>query len=345
VRATFRQFAIGCTLDSGERLQHIEMRFASAIAAALVLGLSGCDDNAQTVSIRVADPAARYVIVLSSTDRAHLGLETAPALPATFTPHVRGYGVVLNFSTLAQYVANVDAAEAAARESSAVLDDVRALYGKGRTGHAMSREALDAAIHRATTDAAQAELAHRQEDATFGRDAPWLSAEEHDAILAALSSGRTVLVQATFPLGSSFRLKPGTLSLTHLNTQSSETAWTTASIWEAPADPSMPGRSYYGLVEGSDLAQGEHVLVVAPTGSPLTGVLVPSESVVLSEDKAWCYVFRAPNTFQRLPIDPNRTLAGGYFVEKGIGVNEPVVIKGASLLLARELGLALSAPD
>jgi hypothetical protein len=107
----------------------------------------------------------------------------------------------------------------------------------------------------------------------------------------------------------------------------------------------MPGRSFYAIVEGSDLAQGEHVLVAAPTGSPRGGVVVPSESVVLSEDKAWCYVFRPPNTFQRLPIDPNRTLAGGYFVEKGIEVNQPVVIKGASLLLARELGLALSGPD
>jgi hypothetical protein len=321
------------------------MKLASSIAAALALGLCGCDNNVQAVSIRVSDPAARYVIALSSVERAHLGVETAPALAATFTPHVRGYGAVLNFSTLAQYVANVDAAEAAARESSAVLDDVRALYGKGRTGHAMSREALDAAIHKATADATQLALAHRQEDAAFGRDAPWLSAEQHDAILEALSSGHAVLVQATFPLGIGFRSRPAALSLTHLNSQSGETAWNTTTIWEAPADPSMPGRSFYAIVEGSDLAQGEHVLVAAPTGAPLKGVLVPSEAVVLSEDKAWCYVLRSPRTFQRLPIDPNRTLAGGYFVETGIAVNQPVVIKGASLLLARELGLALSAPD
>src|SRR5262249_20832744 len=146
-----------------------------------------------------------------------------------------------------------------------------------------------AAIHRAATDAAQLELARRQEEATFGRHAPWLTAEQHDAVLSGLSSGRTVLVQATFPLGVGFGHRPTALSVTHLNTQASEIGWAATDIWEAPADPSMPGRSFYALVDRSDLAQGEHVLTVAPTGPPVRGVVVPSDSVVLSEDKAWCY--------------------------------------------------------
>ena len=87
------------------------------------------------------------------------------------------------------------------------------------------------------------------------------------------------------------------------------------------------------------------VLVVAPTGLPLRGVEIPVDAVVLSEDKAWCYVFYAPRTFRRLPIDLDRALDNGYFVDAAIKPNQPIVVKGTGLLLARELGLAIPAQD
>lgn len=307
--------------------------------------LFGCDNQQDTYIARNTGSDGRYALTLSSSDSQRLGLLVSPALPATFTPHVRGYGVVVNFSTLAQSLANVVMAQAAVRQSRAVLADARALFGKSDAKHAVSREALEAAEHQNTTDQAQLELAYRQEVAAFGQNAPWRMAESDSPILARLTSGHAVLVQATFPLGVSLPVAPTTFFVTHLSTQTGQASSVATMIWNAPADPSIPGRSYYALVEGSDLAQGEHVLVVAPTGQPLRGVEISADAVVLSEDKAWCYIFEAPRTFRRLSIDLNRALDGGYFVDRGIKPGQPVVVKGAGLLLARELGVATSGQD
>jgi hypothetical protein len=316
-----------------------------AMSAIIVLCLAGCDGQVDRHADRSAGSGTRHTLALSNADSEHLGLLVSPAPPATYTPHVRGYGVVLNFSALAQSLASVAIAQAAVTESHAALEDARALFGQPHSNHAVSRQALDAAVHRAANDDAQLELAYRQETSVFGQHAPWRTSERDSPILARLASGHAVLVQATFPLGVTFPAAPTVFFVTHLNTGSDERSWTATNIWDAPSDPSIPGRSFYALVEDSDLAQGEHTLIVAPTGKPMSGVQISSDAVVLSEDKAWCYVFYAPHTFYRLPIDLDRALDGGYFVARGIAPNQPVVVKGAGLLLARELGIATPGQD
>jgi hypothetical protein len=67
--------------------------------------------------------------------------------------------------------------------------------------------------------------------------------------------------------------------------------------------------------------------------------------VVLNEDKSWCYVEIAPHTYRRVAIDLSDQLPDGYFVAKGIAANQPVVVKGAGLLLAHELGAATPGQD
>ena len=316
-----------------------------AIAALFVICLAGCDNQQDTYVARETAGDGRYTLTLSSSDSQRLGLLVVPAAPATYTPHVHGYGVVVSFSTLAQSLASVVMAQAAARQSHAALRDARALFGKPETKHAMSREALEAAEHQDASDQAQLELAYRQEVAAFGQNAPWRAAESDSPILSRLNAGQAVLVQATFPLGVGFSATPTRFLVSHLSTQSGQSSAVANTIWDAPADPSIPGRSFFALVEGSDLAQGEHVLIVAPIGQPLEGVAIPADAVVLSEDKAWCYIFEKPQTFRRLPIDLDRALDGGYFVARGIKPGQPVVVKGAGLLLARELGVATSGQD
>lgn len=321
------------------------MTFRHAFIAVFLMCLAGCDDQQDAYVARNAGSESRYTLILSNSDSARLGLRVSPAAPATYTPHVHGYGVVLNFSTLAPTLAAVVMAQAAVLQSHAALEDARALFGTTNSKHAMSREALEAAEHQDASDQAQLELAYRQEVSAFGQNAPWRTAERDSPVLTRLTYGHAVLVQATFPLGVEFATAPAIFFVARLNTQVGQPSVSATTIWDAPADPTIPGRSFFALVEGSDLAQGEHVLIVAPTGQPLKGVKIPADAVVLSEDKAWCYVFRAPHTFNRLPIDLNRALDSGYFVERGITPNEPVVVMGAGLLLARELGLATLGQD
>jgi hypothetical protein len=281
-------------------------------------------------------PLTGRIVTLSADDIARLGLRVAPVMPATYTPRVHGYGVVLDLGALATADAAVATAEAAARQSAADLGRARALYAQGG---AVSKQSLDAAQKQATSDATNLLLARRQEVVQFGPGLPWRSGKT--SILAQLTSGRAVLVRATFPLDSLDKVQPPEISVTHLGTGQGDTRWTTKRIWSAPADPTIPGRAFFALVTGSNLQSGEHVLAYAPTGASVEGWRIPTDAMVLNDEKAWVYLQIAPGMFQRLQIDPERTLAGGYFTSSPLARGRSAVVGGTGLLLARDIGAAM----
>lgn len=315
------------------------MAFANKITS---ITMALCALVSSAIAAHALDaPHAKPIIALSAEEITQLGIETAPAQRATFTPQVRGYGVVSNLSTVAQTDSDIRTALAAVTDSQAALTRATHLFRQ----NAMSEQALFTARHQAASDRAQLELADRKEIATFGAHAPWRGATRDTAILSALTAGTSQLVEATFPLGIVFDAPPTTLVFTRLDTQEGQKRWTSRLNWDAPADPTIPGRSFYSLVDRSELAQGEHVLVFAPVGAPIDGVRVPSDAVILSEDKPWCYVVVSERRFRRIPIDLRLQVAGGYFVASGIAQGQRVVVKGTGLLLARELGAATPDQD
>jgi hypothetical protein len=143
-----------------------------------------------------------------------------------------------------------------------------------------------------------------------------------------------MLVRATFP-AAAIDIAPAQLLVRRPDRRAGG-EWTAAPVWEAPADPAVPGRSFFALVQGSNLAQGERVLVSAPQGPPIMGVLIPADAIVLSEGQAWCYVATKPGTFARHAVDTGRPMADGYFADKDMRPGEIVVTAGAASLLARE---------
>jgi hypothetical protein len=150
-----------------------------------------------------------------------------------------------------------------------------------------------------------------------------------------------MLVRATFPLDSIDAAQPPEISVTHLGSRPDSQRWTTKQIWSAPADPTIPGRAFFALVTGSNLQSGEHVLAYAPTGTSTPGWMIPTDAMVLNDEKAWVYVQIAPGQFQRLQIDPGLTLPGGYFTPSPLARGRAVVVRGTGLLLAREIGAAM----
>ena len=312
------------------------MRLFRTITMLFLLVLAGCDNQTNTGSEAHAKLPVRRSVTLSLNEIMRLGITTTPAQPANYTTQLHGYGVVINTTTLAQQDAAIATAHAAERQSQVLVARARRLYAI----HAISQETLEADERQAAVDDAAVVLAERTEAAAFGQRAPWRTRNRNDALLAKLTSDRTKLIEATFPLGSGLSGPPTKLTVAHLKTQLPQEGWTAVTIWDAPADPTIPGRSFFALIEGSDLEQGEHVLVFAPIGKPIAGIRIPSSSIVLSEDQAWCYVVIASGTFARRPVDLSLTLADGYFVAQGIGPGQPVVVTGTGLLLAREIGVA-----
>ena len=279
-------------------------------------------------------PEQARSIVLSAEDVTRLGIRTTTVEKIRYTPHVRGYGVVVDLGALVQAEANIATARAAARQSRAELRRQRSLFARNAT----SAQAMEAAERQSSTDDAQLLLAERQEVVVFGSQAPWATARRDQTAIAELSAGRAVLVKATFPLDTLGTMRPAELSATHLGARQNLAAWTSRQLWNAPADPAIPGESFFAIIRGSDLQAGEHVLVTAPTGPSVDGVRIPSQALLLSNERTWCYLETSSGSFRRLQLDLNRPLPDGYFVAAHPSIARSVVVRGTGLLLARELG-------
>lgn len=102
-------------------------------------------------------------------------------------------------------------------------------------------------------------------------------------------------------------------------------------------------RTLYYLSPGSSLSGGMNVKAFLPVGKNLNGVVVPSESIVWYQGKAWLYCEKSPNKFIRVEINTDNPVGDGFFVPENKGIVNPgvtVVKNGAQLLLSEELAPA-----
>jgi hypothetical protein len=261
-----------------------------------------------------------------------LGITTTEAKPAMHIPEVAGFGVVVPHETLAQSVSDLVTAAAAQNQSRAVLARLQHLAG---TPGAMAADALEAAVHQDAVNRAALSLARQRSSATFGQSPPWKD-DFNSATLNALASGQIKLVRVTFPLGSLADRSPATLRLARISGGGAGKSWKSTTLWDAPADATVPGKSFFGLLKGSDAGEGERLLAWAPVGDAESGVQVPAAAAVISGGKYWCYVEKKAGHFVRVELDTSMPVADGYFIKEGIAAGDKVVTTAAGLLLARE---------
>jgi hypothetical protein len=245
---------------------------------------------------------------------------------------------------VAQSDADFLTTQAAASQSEAAAARARSLS----TGEeaAVSREVVEAAQSKAAADAASLALARRKADSAFGIHAPWHNDAERASLMARLSSGKTALVRVTFPLGALGGGVPAKLIVKRLGSDGGK-SFTASTIWEAPADPTLPGRGFFALVDGSDLAQNEHVFASVPVGQAQSGFWVPASALVMGDGATWVYLENGENHFLRTGVDTDKPLDNGYFVAPGSGIaaGNKIVTKGAGLLQSREMNPATEASD
>src|SRR5262249_4821787 len=147
-------------------------------------------------------------------------------------------------------------------------------------------------------------LARQRLSTVLGPNLPWKNAAGSPELLA-LASGRSKLVRATFPLGSLGNVTPTRLRLSAIDTSPGSRSWPASTVWRAPADATVPGKSYFAVLKEDDVGEGDHLLAWAPVGTPESGVLVPSAAVVISGGRFWCYIEAKdkPGTFVRTGFD------------------------------------------
>lgn len=309
-----------------------EMRLAVLTAALLMLTAcgKGAPDADDAPKKQATHQGSGPGLGLSAEQSEAMGLDTVTLTAVSHRDQLAGYGTVLMFDTLAQTEADTVSAEAAAVQSAAAAARARELaFGDDA---AISRETLEAVTSKAATDQAAVLLARRKADATFGINAPWRNDAQRSAVLARLQSGRTVLVKASFPLGAAVDAKSFNVARLAVN----GTIWNTATVWAAPADSTLPGRSLFALIDGSDLVSGERIIATLPLGKPQPGVLVPATALVLGESDAWAYV-KKDDTYLRTRIDISHPEGDGYFVAAGLEPGQEIVTSGAGQLYAREI--------
>jgi hypothetical protein len=281
------------------------------------------------------DEAGSGEVKLTPEEVAKLGIATTAAASVQFIPAKQGFGVVMSHDAIAQAVADVATAQAGVRQSRAVLARIARLAG---TAGAESIEARESAARQAGVDTAALRLADAKSSAIFGQRPPW-AGHDDSKMLAELAEGRSKLLRVTFPLGVLNGAAPKSLRISRLDAATAGERWTARVVWDAPADSGVPGRSFFALLQHTDVGEGERVLIWATGESSEraeSGILVPPSAVVVTDGKYWCFVERQPGVFSRAPLDISRPMADGYFVKNAIKTGDLIVTSAAGLLLARQ---------
>lgn len=273
------------------------------------------------------------MITLDEPTRKALGLEFAALQPASVPPEVKGFGRVLDVTSLVSQAADLAAALASAEASAQELGRLKTLAAQNNA----SARALQAAEAAAVRDQAQAQAARLRLMASWGDTLA--GRKDLPGLISALASQRASLAEIDLPAGEPLKAEPQGARLFSLADESRPIA----AQYVGPAaviDPQTQGRGYLFLVEtnSSRLAPGASLTgMLSLPGEAQTGVLVPASAVVRFSGAAWVYVQTGPGTFQRAAVSLERPLAEGWFVRQGVKPQDSVVVVGAQLLLSEEL--------
>jgi hypothetical protein len=324
----------------------------AGLVASLLL-LSGCHKpegtetpasakaSADSAPAAIHDTDAADGVSLKPEEVEKMGIEVTAATSSQHVPEVVGFGTVTAHEAIAQAAADLASAAAVERQSHAALARTQRLAG---TPGAMGADALESAERQAAVDRAALLLVKQRLTANFGQKPPWKDDLDSPA-LRTLASGDTKLVRITFPLGSVNGDTPASVRMAHINEATTGRGWSSTTLWPAPADSSIPGRSFFTLLKGSDAGEGERLFVWAPVGTSESGVVVPASAAVISDGKFWCYVEHKPNVFTRVELDTSAPVADGYFVKDGVAPGDKVVTMAAGQLLARETNPSTAADE
>lgn len=277
------------------------------------------------------EPAAEGV-TLTPEQIEKIGVVTQATQSIEYSEEAAGYGVVVSHDTIAQAAAELATAQATERLSRGALSRAQKLAG---TPGAVSTDVEETAAQKAAVDAAALTLSAQRLSSILGMNPPW-KIGDRGAILQQLAGGQVKLVRVTFPLGTVSGTAPKSLRAAHIGASKPGAGWKMTLVWDAPADASVPGRSFFALLRGGDAGEGERLQVWTALGAPVSGVVVPAAAAVMSESKYWCYVEKKPGTFVRTEIDTSKPTSDGYFVTDGVGAGDKVVTTSAGQLLAKE---------
>ena len=296
------------------------MKVAAILRASLVICgvvvLAGCNaPHSEEAEDReeaqaVVPPAVRTIALAASDEPVKL----------------EGIATVLNPDVLLQLDADIRSATVAANFSHGQLERFKA-------STMLSRQTLENAIRQEGIDASQLKLLLTRLQQSWGDKAPFVDAEARQTLMADIANGSRAVLRLDFPdmaidTPENVRVMPlrgGRETKVDV-------------IWPAPSgNLAMPGVSFFGLINaGPGLRAGDRARVIADSPERLSGVVIPNAALVVYASQSWCYVETEPQKYERKLVSLEAPVDDGFFVKSGFEPGTRVVVKGASVLLARE---------
>jgi multidrug efflux pump subunit AcrA (membrane-fusion protein) len=316
-------------------------------SSALLLGVlvAGCSRSAEKPAAepaaKAAEPESRVkhgtngevVITLDAATQKTMGLQTTSLAAAELKPESKGYGRVLDASSLASLVGELAVAQAASDASQAELKRLKTLAGENNaSARALESEEASAVRDQAQVESARLRLVSGWGSAIAGR-------QDLPAFVKSLSSLESVLVELDVLAGDALNSTPTGVRLFTLADESKPIE---AQLL-GPAmtvDSQMQGRGFLCLVtrNNSHLAPGAAVTgLLSLPGEAQSGVAVPREAVVRFNGATWVYVQTGDDTFERRAAALDRPIEKGWFVKEGLKPQDKVVTAGPQELLSEEL--------
>ena len=293
---------------------------AKAAGAAIVISsvfLAGCDASRSEVqngdeAKSDVTPAAPVKTVVLAKSNEFVKLE--------------GVAAVLNPDPLIQLDADIRSAMVAANFSHGQLERFRA-------STMLSKQMVETAVRQEGIDASQLKLLLTRLQQTWGDRAPFLNAKARQSLIAEIAEGSRALVRLDFP--ETAKAVPRNVRVFPLR---GGTETTVDTLWPAPSgNLAMPGVSYLGLIKaGAGLRTGDRARVIADSPDSAAGVVIPSAALVVYAGQSWCYVEASPQKYERKLVTLDAPVKGGFLATSGFDPGMRVVVKGASILLARE---------
>jgi hypothetical protein len=287
------------------------------------------------------DEQGNTVVSMSDDDQGDAGIVFGNPAAGQWSQEVKGYGRVMDPAPLAGLLNELILAQSATNASTREWVRQTTLSAQNNT----SARALQAAEAAALHDQLAVQSVRDRLALAWG--APVAGRTDLVEFVQSLASRQAVLVRVDLPGGETLAATPSGARVVALSGKTTDAKFFSPTI---DVDPQIQGQGFVFLVQPNalPLAPGQAVTVwLQVPGDPLTGVIVPRDSVLRLEGAGWVYVMnkdKGGEGFTRKKIPLDRPTDAGWFVTGSLKPDDYIVVTGAQTLLSEELKAALS-PD
>ncbi|KQZ28352.1 efflux RND transporter periplasmic adaptor subunit [Caulobacter sp. Root1472] len=267
-------------------------------------------------------------IQVDAATQKRLGVTTAPLAAARRQAVATGFARVLDPVPLATLDGDLVTAATAAAASRAEAARTKTLAAADAT---VSLKVAQAAQAQASADLAKLVLLRRRVGLEWGP--AFTNDASRSRLIAELVEGRTVLVRIDAPTGT------GGAHGARMQLSGGETVDIAILGVARTADPRVQTGGLIGVVRGpvaARLGVGMSAPVTLAGAAGGAGVLVPRSALIRTAGQTFAYVRKDATHFERRALVAPTSQPEGLFSASGFAPGEPVVVSGASALLAAE---------